>query len=288
MANHNPELGRFLRTRRARVEPSAAGLAVTGQRRVPGLRRDELARLAGVSVDYYARLEQGRHFAASPSVLRSLARVLRLDRDEREYLCAINSRDADVFYPMTAGESVRAGIHRTLTLLGHTPAVVVGPYGDVFTANEAAGFLLGDFAVASLPRGNIVRWMLTAPQARLLYGEGWEDAAMQTVAALRFYSSRVPAGPRLADVVQQLSNASGLFVRLWERHDVSRGLSGPTSLYHPELGVIVVENDVMTVGSSPAYRFCVMAPVDGARFRSAFRNHRADSLHGQSGISVVP
>lgn len=168
--SRNVDLGTLLRMRRARVNPADIGLQPTHHRRVPGLRREELAVVAGISPDYYTRLEQGRQATASPSVLDAIAEVLQLTPDERRHLYALAGAGQPRSTTVDAHEKdVDPGTQRVVELLGDTPAVVCGPYTDILAANDAARFLLGD--ITSVPRCEryAVRWILS-PETRALYG----------------------------------------------------------------------------------------------------------------------
>jgi transcriptional regulator with XRE-family HTH domain len=222
--NRNADLGTFLRSRRARLDPADVGLPTTGRRRVPGLRREELAAVAGVSAGYYARLEQGRQVTASPSVLDALARGLRLTEDERRHLYTL-AGTADT--RSVAGLPERAAdprVRRIVDVFGDTPAVLCGPYTDVLLVNTAASFLLTDFS--SLPPCDryAIKWHLFAPETRELYGDDWEGATVEMIGMLRLQSARHPGDPRMRDLVAELAARSPLFRRQWAEHRVSAGL----------------------------------------------------------------
>ena len=183
----NAELGEFLRTRRSRVDPREMGIPDSTRRRVLGLRREELARLAGVSPDYYTRLEQGRHVTASPAVLDALARALLLPAGERAYLYALaRAVDPDPPDGGLAEASDTEALERMLAVFGPVPAVLCGPFSDILAANDAARFLYGtDFRTLPAPERNSIHWMLTSPAARSLYNASWEQTATEMIGKLR-------------------------------------------------------------------------------------------------------
>jgi transcriptional regulator with XRE-family HTH domain len=213
MSQRGPEgdLRDFLRTRRARITPEQAGLTpFPGVRRVPGLRREEVAQLAGVSVDYYVRLERGRSESVSTGVLNAVARALQLDDTERENLFALarqrrrQSRSKDV------PEQVRPGLVHTLRNITEVPALLLGHRLDVLAANDLARCLYLDFDGET----NIACYMFLHDAARDLYID-WPETALEIVGMLRLSSSNHPRDTRLAGLVDDLSAADKDFRRLW-------------------------------------------------------------------------
>jgi transcriptional regulator with XRE-family HTH domain len=267
----NPELGTFLRTRRARLEPGDVGLPGTGRRRVPGLRREELAQLAGVSPDYYARLEQGRQASASPSVLDAVARTLRLTAEERSHLFTL-ARAAEFEVPLAeaTADVPDSRVTRVLENLGDTPAVVCGPFADILLVNSAARFLFDDFNSMPMHERNAVRWMFLSPKARKLYREEWETSVAELVGMLRFDVGRRPDSPRGAAVVRELSEGSPQFSRLWADHQVSRWLHDRKVLHLPSDGPMEFFNEAITLQRQPGQVIYVMMPGDPAAFTAAF------------------
>jgi transcriptional regulator with XRE-family HTH domain len=176
MSEGNAELRAFLRTRRARLTPEQAGLpAQPGIRRVPGLRREEVARLAGVSTDYYIRLERGRNLNVSASVLRALARALRLDETERAHLLTLAEHRRAPSVPMPA-QRVRPGLLQTLNALTDVPALVIGRRCDVLATNALARALFTDFDALPRRERNLVRFLFLDDAARELYLELTDSA----------------------------------------------------------------------------------------------------------------
>ncbi|WP_026402858.1 helix-turn-helix domain-containing protein [Actinomadura rifamycini] len=221
------ELGEFLRSRRGRLTPEAVGLPEFGRhRRVPGLRREELAQLAGVSVAYLTRLEQGRAHNASAEVLDALARALRLTATERTHLnhlarCRHHGGEAEA-------EEVRPGLRAMLAALDGTPAYVTGRRTDVLAWNAPAAALFGDFA-----GGNLARLVFLRPDPPFADPEA---EAADAVGALRRDATCHPDDPRLAALVGELSLHSADFARLWARHHVEERAHGTRRLRHPLVG----------------------------------------------------
>jgi transcriptional regulator with XRE-family HTH domain len=275
----NPELGEFLRTRRARLTPGEVGLSGAIRRRVPGLRREELARVAGVSPDYYTRLEQGRHHTASPAVLDSLASALRLRPSERSHLYAL----AGAAGPSLADDGLADGncdgdgayLRQTLDIFGGTPAVLCAAFSDILAANDAACFLYDtDFGGLPAAERNTLHWILTSPTARSLYGEAWEQSSTEIIGKLRMDSGRQPDHPRVRALVAQLNRDSELFRRVWAQHEISTCVQGVKTLRHPLGDVIRVRSDAVTVHSSPGQVFYLMVPVDDT-FDAAYKKRFA-------------
>ncbi|MEU6679840.1 helix-turn-helix transcriptional regulator [Streptomyces sp. NPDC046925] len=231
------ETADFLRSRRAGLTPDEAGLPEDGRtRRVPGLRRDEVARLAGVSTEYYTRLEQGRAGNPSPEVLEALARALHLDESEREHLTDLLARPAA---PARRGpaspQRVRPGLHLMLQTLSHVPAFVLGRRTDVLASNHLAREVLTDFDALPAPRRNLARYYLLDPLARDRVGD-WERIAAETVAMLRLEAGRHPHDKQLADLVGELTLKSPEFTTWWNDHRVLRRTHGAKTYHHPLVG----------------------------------------------------
>ncbi|MFD0783217.1 helix-turn-helix transcriptional regulator [Micromonospora azadirachtae] len=257
----NKALAAFLRDRRGRVEPSHLGLPHTSGRRVPGLRREEVAHVAGVSVDYYARLEQGRQRSASPSVLNSVARTLRLTKDERRHLFDL-ARVPDEPPAAEPDGVAEQRVRRLLIALGDNPAMVIGRFVDIVDANPAASFVFADFAAMPSAERNGVRWMLLSERARELYGDGWESAAAELVGMLRLDAGQYPEDPRLGEITAELVEHSPLFRRLWRDQTVSTWQHHQKLLRHPEVGEIELTNEFLTVHGAAQLRVIVMIPTD--------------------------
>ncbi|MFJ5213748.1 helix-turn-helix domain-containing protein [Streptomyces sp. NPDC088354] len=242
----NEGLSEFLRARRAAMDPERLGLHDMAPRRVPGLRREELAALAGVSVDYYTRLEQGRPITPSDSVLDALANALRLDPAERSYLNAVAR-------PVTGGrrrasravQKVRPGIHALLARLEDTPALVLGRRTDILVVNRMGRALLADFDAMPARQRNATRWIVLDETARSLFGERWEKVASEFVGTLRMDAARHPEDPRTADLVGELSMESERFRRWWAAQKVVQFSHHTKHLHHPVVGHLVLRTEAL-------------------------------------------
>jgi transcriptional regulator with XRE-family HTH domain len=225
------ELGDFLRTRRARLRPQDVGLPEHGRRRVPGLRREELALLAGVSVDYYVRLEQGRDVHPSEQVLDAISRALQLDDDERAHLDALvrPRKRARRRRP----ERVRPTVQQLLDRID-VPAMVIGRRMDVLAFNALAGALTGGFR-----ERNMVRHVFLDEGSRELYPE-WDAIAAETAGFLRLSAGEDPDDAALIELVGELSVHSEAFRRLWARHDVHSKSFGLKRFQHPQVGPLAL------------------------------------------------
>lgn len=242
-------LAAFLRARRARVGPKDVGLPVgVGLRRTPGLRREELAALAGVSVDYYIRLEQGKETNPSSAVLSALATALRLDDDARAHLFALAdhvARRRPVHHP--PDRTVTAGQRLLLENLRPCPALVLSRTSDVLAANPEGLALYHGLAEWAPARRNTIRYMFLHPDAPALFGD-WRASAAGAVADLRTVLATDPDAPDVADLVEELSTASPEFAALWERHDVRRKNSTRKVIHHPTVGTLSLVWEVLRSG----------------------------------------
>jgi transcriptional regulator with XRE-family HTH domain len=259
--DRSAEIREFLRTRRARITPDQAGLVpYQGARRVPGLRREEVAQLAGVSVDYYIRLERGQARGVSTSVLDAVARALRLDETERAHLF-------DLAQPTTtrtrrkrplAPQRVRPALYQALEAMT-VPAVVEGRRTDVLAANRLAHALYTDFEARSRRERNFARFVFLDEAARALYTD-WEAVAGNCVASLRLYAGRHPDDPQLTELVGELSVHSDTFRRMWADHDVRAHTSGTKRFHHPLVGDLSLDYVVLAVEGDPDQTLVVYTP----------------------------
>jgi transcriptional regulator with XRE-family HTH domain len=238
------ELGAFLRSRRERLVPTDAGLPVTRRRRTPGLRREELALLAGISATWLTYLEQGRDVRPSAQVLDALARALRLTTAEQEHLhrLAEGGARSEEDVPEQAAPEV-AGVP---ALLGDNPAYVTGICYDVLAHNAAAAELFRH----SGPGGNVVRWVLTEPAAREVLVD-WEQEARNILARLRAVAGRHPDHPRVTRLVAELTETSPEARAWWPRYDIQFSHGGRKRFRHPRLGVITVSHAAFHVAERP-------------------------------------
>lgn len=260
-------LGVFLRARREQITPEQVGLPDHGRRRVPGLRREELAMLAGVSVDYYVRLEQGRNDHPSPQVLDALARVLQLGDDEARYL-----RDLAMPPPprqrrpaARKAERVSPTLERLLLALPTNPAFVLGRYMDVLAVNP----IMLALNPAHTAGNNVVRSVFLDPASRDCYPD-WEGVAADTAASLRASMGVDTDDPYLQQLVGELSIASDDFRRLWARHDVRPKTGGVKRMVHPIVGEFEVPYETLAVTSSPGQLLLTYVPEPASRAEAAF------------------
>jgi transcriptional regulator with XRE-family HTH domain len=241
------ELREFLRARRARLSPADVGFEPSlAPRRVPGLRREELAHLAGVSADYYTRIEQGRAINVSDDVLRAVADALRLKDDERAHLFNLaHSTNARRAPAARTPPRVRAGVLRILDALP-TPAFVLGYRLEFLATNRMARALLCDFDARPERERNHARWVFLDPAARERYLD-WDEIARDNVAALRMYSGRYADDPELSDLIAELSAESPEFSSWWSDHEVSRHSHGTKRYNHPTVGELTIAYEALPV-----------------------------------------
>jgi transcriptional regulator with XRE-family HTH domain len=239
------ELRDFLRSRRARLTPQAAGLAPhPGSRRVPGLRREEVAQLAGVSVDYYVRLERGRNPHVSEAVLDAVARALRLDDAERGHLLAL-ARPARTQPRAAPPQRVRPGLYQLLDSLADIPALITGRRLDILAGNTMARALYTDFDALPYRERNMARYIFLDPAARSLYDD-WPAAARSVVAILHVDAGRHPGDRQLAELIGDLSRRDGDFRRWWANHDVLNNTHGTRLCHHPLAGDLTLDFEIFS------------------------------------------
>ena len=229
------ELGEFLRTCRANATPETTD---TSLRRVKGLRREEVALLAGVSVDYYTRLEQGRHSSPSPSVLDALVRALRLDAAARAHLGDL-ARPRRRTVEKSPAQKVRPALHLMLDSFADHPAFVVGRRTDILAANALACALIADWNRMPARERNYCRWLLLDPAAREAY-QDWATVAAEAVGTLRLDAGRHPDDPRLNELVGELTIKSDDFRTWWADRRVHERTHGTKRMRHPAIGEITI------------------------------------------------
>jgi len=239
------ELGAFLRARRARLDPVEQGLPTVGMRRTPGLRREEVARLAGVSVDYYTRLEQGRYLRPSTAVLNALAGALQLTSAEREHLFRLD-RTGPAPVRVAGPERVRPSTRRILDRVAPNPALLFGRRLDVLAWNRVAATLITDFGAVPAAHRNIVWLLFLDPAVRAVYPE-WESVAREALAFLRGAAGRYPNDPAMAGLVGELSMRSKQFRAWWSQHDVKEKTTGRKMFAHPMVGRFTLDYDAFMV-----------------------------------------
>jgi transcriptional regulator with XRE-family HTH domain len=257
------ELGGCLRSWRERLTPAEAGLPTGRQRRTPGLRREELAGLAGVSLDYLARLEQGRAQRPSPSVLASLARALRLTDEERSHLYRLAG--AAEPGPGTINRHITPSLHRLLDRLTDVPVLVVDVAGEIVAANPLGSALTGDLSDATrLERTFAWRHFTGLPTRIIRSAEEQSEAEAVMVAELHDALGRFPADEHLTGLIEALLQNSETFAELWEQHPVGQSHSRRKTFAHPELGTITLDCDALAVQGSDLQVIVYTAPTGSA------------------------
>ncbi|MGW0433948.1 helix-turn-helix transcriptional regulator [Micromonospora sp. NPDC003197] len=268
-------LGDFLRTLRARITPESVGLISYGARRVPGLRREELAQLAGVSPTYYTRLEQGQSVNASESVIEALARALALDNDERAHLYELARPQPGRRSRPPRPEVARPGTRQLINAMTEVPAVVLGLRNEVLAWNRLGHLLLAghqDFTAPDRPadRPNLTRMLFLDPHTRELHVR-WDEEAARAVAALRLVAGRFPDDPALATLIGELCMKSPAFAGLWAKHSVRSCISGTKQLRHPVVGQLEVAFEVMHLPDDSGQRIITYTAAPGTGSEAALR-----------------
>jgi transcriptional regulator with XRE-family HTH domain len=265
---HRDQLADFLRRRREAIRPAEVGLTDGPRRRTSGLRREEVALLAGMSVDYVVRLEQGRSSRPSTQLLGALARALRLSDDERDHLFHLAGHRP----PPADGvaRSARAGLVRLLDLLGDTPAVVLSDLGEVLAQNRVAVLLTGELTGFSGDRRYVVhRWFADPAERAFCPPEEREPHARRLVADLRAAAGRRSGDPAVAGLVDRLLAASGDFRRLWAEHEVAVRRADRKTVLHPRVGRLALDCETL-VTPDQGQQLVVLTPADaGTRERLA-------------------
>ncbi|GIM97850.1 helix-turn-helix domain-containing protein [Paractinoplanes toevensis] len=258
MSEKSNELGEFLRARRALVPPQQVGIPDVGVRRVPGLRREEVAMLAGLSADYYLRLERGRDRNPSVQVLESIARVLQLDDEHLAYLLTLVAPAPRKRRRRPRKEVVPAGALKLLDSLTQ-PAFIEGRYFDILASNGLAKALSPGFAEG----GNQLRDLFLNPEQQALHPE-WEKITECYVASLRQAVGTDIDDPRFIELTGELSLASDRFRRLWARHEVRAQTGTPIRLQHPQVGELILNRERLSIGGADGLMLVVYHPDAGS------------------------
>jgi len=255
LANAN-ELGDFLRSRREKLTPQALGLPERRRRRTPGLRREEVAELAGIGVDWYIRLEQGRSISPSRSTVDALARALRLSKAEHAHLRALSQPGERRVFER---ERVPDTIRRIIESLNQ-PAYVSGRRWDVLAWNEAAEEI---FAFSRMPESerNSLICMFANPATRRIFGASWENEARRMLAQFRPTYDLFAADPAFQALIQRLRQGSREFAAWWRAHDVRNVATGRKQFHHPRKGVLRFDYASFQVNDDPALKLAIYTPV---------------------------
>ncbi|MEU3723701.1 helix-turn-helix transcriptional regulator [Streptomyces sp. NPDC031705] len=265
------ELGDFLRSCRARLRPADVGLPEHGRRRrVPGLRREELAQLAGVSVAYYTRLEQGHGQNVSAEVLDAIARALRLSGTESAHLNHLASPRTRRRSRPARPQQVRPELRTLLAAMEGVPAYLVGRRQDVIGWNRLAAAVFGDFAALPAAERNLVRLVFLDPATAELYAD-WECRACEVVSNLRLYAGQNPEDERLSALVGELSVKNEEFRRLWAAHTVADKTHGVKRLRHPVVGELELAFETLTLPDDPAQFLVTYHAEPGSPSEDALR-----------------
>ncbi|MCY1145591.1 helix-turn-helix transcriptional regulator [Actinoplanes sp. Pm04-4] len=253
--DNRAEVSEFLTSRRARITPERAGLPQIGQRRVPGLRRSEVAALAGVSVEYYARLERGVLGGVSAGVLDALARALQLDDAERRHLFHLAKV---VDRPRFSSPVVRPGVQWVLDAVTTRPAIVGNNRSDLLATNLLGRALYDDVYADPSARPNLARFCFLDAAAHRLFPD-WEHTADVTVANLRTAAGQDPHDKALHDLVGELSTRSDDFRRRWGSHNVRTHAGGTKHYHHHAVGALELAYETMDLRSEPGLSMTIFA-----------------------------
>lgn len=250
-------LGAFLRTRREALSPRQLGLPAHGRRRTPGLRREEVAQLAGLSTTWYTWLEQGRDISMSATALSRLAEALALNGAERAYLFEL-SRHRDPQAPAPSRETDLPAVFRTLVDAATCPAYVIDRLWHARCWNVAAGEMLRPWLIEGGP--NLLRYMFLAPSARTFICD-WEDRARRLLAEFRAETAHTPEDPGTAELIAELSGASADFTRLWGSHRVLAREGGLRLFDHPDHGLVRAEQMTFSPVGHPDHKLVMLLPT---------------------------
>lgn len=259
MTNRRPNpLGEYLSARRALVTPQQAGIPDIGVRRVSGLRREEVAMLAGISADYYLRLERGRDRNPSVQILESIARVLQLDDDHVTYLMTLVADEPRQSRRRPRREAIPAGMTKLLATMAQ-PAYIEGRYFDVLASNPLAVALSPRFAVG----GNQLRDMFLDPAEQALYPD-WKGSTECLIANLRQAVGKDTDDPRFIELAGELTLASPQFCELWGRHEVKGQFGAPIRFDHPQVGEMVLNRERLSISEATGLTLVVYHPDTGS------------------------
>lgn len=270
--DHRAEIKEFLSSRRARLTPEQAGLPVYGgNRRVKGLRREEVALLAGVSVDYYVRIERGNLAGASESVLEALSRALQLDDAERDHLYALaRESDAAPARRRTPAKALRPALQQILDSITDVPAWIRNANFDIVAANGLSHALYAAMFADPHRPANTARFTFLDPAARDFFVD-WERAADDIAASLRLQAGKNPHDKALTQLIGELSTRSETFRTRWAAHNVRFHRSGRKKLHHPVVGDLEIDFEAMEFPSDPGLTMVVYTAPAGSPTGDAFK-----------------
>lgn len=271
--DHRSEIREFLSSRRARITPDQAGLpAYGGNRRVAGLRREEVAMLAGVSVDYYVRLERGSLASASDSVLDALARALQLDEAERDHLFDLARKEgkAPASRQRPTAQQVRPAVQQVLDAIADAPAWVRNARHDLLAANQLARALYAPLRADPRRPANTARFVYLDPASKDFFVD-WDRAADDVAAMLRSEAGRNPNDKGLTQLIGELSTRSGEFRTRWAAHNVRFHRNGRKKLRHPVVGDLDLDFEAMEFPSQPGLTMLVYTAAPGTPTADALR-----------------
>jgi transcriptional regulator with XRE-family HTH domain len=261
------ELGAFLRSRRGRIRPEDVDLPPGSRRRTPGLRREEVAQLAGVGLTWYTWLEQGRDIRVSPKVLCSIAHALQLEPAERVHLFRLAGHEPPDGF---GGEAVRLAHARVLERWDPYPAYITGRRWDVLAWNRGAAAIFGDYAQVPDGRRNLLWLMFTRPERRQLLRD-WAREVERMVATFRAEAVTYLDEPAFLSLLSELRAESPDFAALWDRRDVQGGTDGLKRLRHPTLGDLELEHTTYAIQDQPGLKLRLYTPVPGSPTEAALR-----------------
>ncbi|WP_327399248.1 helix-turn-helix transcriptional regulator [Streptomyces sp. NBC_01288] len=261
------ELGRYLRARRTQTSPAHVGLTVgAGIRRTPGLRREELATLSGISIDYYVRLERGKETRPSPAVLDALARALHMDDQEHQHLRELAARAARYAPepPPAPSRTVRPHLKLLIESLRPNPALVMSRSTDVLAWNPGGLALYAGLEEWPAKHRNLARYLFLHPAARDLFADNWDRQITGCVARLRAIAGTAPDAPDLTNLVGELLLKSPDFAGLWERYEVTGRKPVQKTFHHPQVGTLTLTSQSLHIEGTPGQRITVYTAEPGS------------------------
>jgi hypothetical protein len=288
------DIREFLTTRRARLTPDQVGLPdFGGRRRVPGLRREEVALMAGMSIEYYVRLERGNATGVSEAVLEGISRALQLDDAERSHLYDLVRAANQGVHPQrrrgrAKAQQVRPGVRQLIDAMDSVPAFVQNGRLDVIAINRLGQAVFSEMYVQPQRPANFGRFVFLDPRAQAFYRD-WDNAAQQTVALLRTEAGRAPHDRALTDLVGQLSTRSEAFRTLWASHDVRDHRTGIKSIRHPVVGDLDLSYEAMDLTSDRGFLLLAYTAAPGSPSHDALRVLMSwAATHAQADALAMP